>query len=67
MFFNEKKHIDDERRLVLSGEETYLEAGALAAVLRAAAAFNDRKKINAGLSFIVFGLSLPPLPGRKAF
>jgi len=25
MFFNEKKHIDDERRLVLSGEETDLQ------------------------------------------
>lgn len=46
MFFNEKKHIDDEGRLVLSGEETDLQAGALVAVLKAAAAFNDRKKSN---------------------
>ena len=45
MFFNEKKHIDDEWRLVLSGEETDLQA-ALAAVLKAIAAFNDRIKLN---------------------
>jgi hypothetical protein len=46
MFFNEKKHIDDERRLVLSGEETNLQAGRWPPVVKAAAAFNDRKKSN---------------------